>query len=55
MIFFWKLSGGRACDVLQEYLRGHVMFGESVSITQQTVDDAVALVFLAFFFDDCLL
>jgi hypothetical protein len=29
--------------------RGHVMFGKSVSITQQTVDDALAWVHLAFF------
>jgi hypothetical protein len=36
VMFFWS-----GC------LRGHVMFGKSVSTTQQTVDDTLALVCLA--------
>ena len=36
-------------------LRRHRTFGNSVSTTQQTADDALALVHLAFFSDLCLL
>ena len=36
-------------------LRGHVMFGKSVSMTQQTVDNALAWVHLAFCADFGLL
>lgn len=32
-------------------LRGHVIFGKNISITQQTVDNALALVSLAFLVD----
>lgn len=39
-VFFWKLSGKRACG---GHLRERVMFGKGVSIAQQTVVDAVAL------------
>jgi hypothetical protein len=48
---WWK---GMWC-LLEQTLRGHVMFGKSVSTTQQTVDNALALVRLAFFADLCLL
>jgi hypothetical protein len=40
----WYLSG--SCLV-----RGNVMFGKRISITQQTVDGALPLVCLAFFSD----
>lgn len=32
-------------------MRGHVIFGKNISITQQTVDNALALVSLAFLVD----
>jgi len=44
-MLFWKLPGEGACDVLLErMLERHTMFGESVSVTQQTVNDTLALV-----------
>ena len=53
MVVFWELSGKRSCDILLVLiLESHMMFGKSISITQQTVDDALALVRLAFFTDD---
>jgi thiosulfate reductase cytochrome b subunit len=36
-------------------LRGHLMLGKGISITQQTVHNTVALVCLAFFTVHCLL
>jgi hypothetical protein len=48
VIFFWKLPEKRVCDVLLEQkLAEHVMFGMNISITQQTVDNTVALVLFA--------
>jgi hypothetical protein len=44
LMFFW--NGG---------LRGHIMFRKNISITQQTEDNSLALVHLAFFEDLCLL
>ena len=41
VLFFWKLSSERTCDVSLE----HTL--ERISITQQTVDEALALVRLA--------
>ena len=35
-------------------VKGHMMFGKSISITQQAVGDTLALVRLAFFVDLCL-
>jgi hypothetical protein len=38
-----------ACDTLLSWcLRGHMMLRKGISIAQQTVDDAVTLVHLAF-------
>lgn len=47
-VFLWKLPGKRAPDDVcwGGWLRGHVIFGKSVSITLQTVGDALALVHL---------
>lgn len=39
-MFYWSRS-----------LRGHMIFGKNLSITQQTVDNALALVSLAFLVD----
>jgi hypothetical protein len=39
VVFFWKLPGKKACDVLLEWT--HVMFGKGISVAQQTVDKAV--------------
>ena len=48
MVFLWKLPDKSASDVLQSgCLREHMMVGKGVSITQQPVDDSVALVHLA--------
>ena len=47
-MFLWKLPGERSCDVWLEWrLERHVMFGKSLSITQQIVDNVLALVCLA--------
>jgi hypothetical protein len=51
----WCFSGsclmrGHAMFCWCGHLRGHVMFGKSISITQQTVDNPLALVHLATFF-----
>jgi hypothetical protein len=47
VVFFWKLSGERTCDVCwSRDLRAHVMF-KKCKYSQQTVDDALAWVHLA--------
>jgi hypothetical protein len=57
LVFFWKMSGVRACGVLLVCLRGCVMFGKTVDNTLALfdllvfADNAVALVCLAFFTD----
>jgi len=35
------------CSIFGRCLRGHVIFGKNISITQQTVDDALVLICLA--------
>ena len=53
----WCLSGhclvkkGHVMFCWSRSLRGHVIFGKNISITQQTVDNALALVSLAFLVD----
>ena len=48
MVFFWKLSGERHVIFCGSgHLTGLVMFGKRISLSQQTVDDALALVHLA--------
>lgn len=55
-LFFWKMPEKRACGILLELTpRGHVIFEKGISITQQIVYHAVALVQLAFFADHHLL
>jgi hypothetical protein len=49
------LVKGHAMFCWRETLTGHVMFGKNASITQLTVDNALALVHPAFFADLCLL
>jgi hypothetical protein len=47
-VCFWKLLvKGHIMFCWRRCLRGQVMFGKSVSITQQTMDNALALVHLA--------
>ena len=42
VVFIWKLTGEKTCTALLEgTLGGQVMFGKSVSITQQTVGRTV--------------
>lgn len=49
MVFFWKLPGKTACDIwLEQTLRGHVMFGKDLSITRETVDNAVGSLLVVF-------
>ena len=56
-IDIWCLSGrclvkkGHVMFCWSRSLRGHMIFGKNLSITQQTVDNALALVSLAFLVD----
>lgn len=55
VMFFWKLPGQRSCDVLLEWMLDRTPdVGKVITITQQTVDNPVALVHLAFFTDHLL-
>ena len=53
MVFFWTLSWEEgACDVLLKWMFERTSeIGKYISITQQTVDNALALVSLAFLVD----
>lgn len=48
-MLFWRLSGENACDILLDGMLERVRDGQS--LTQQTVDNTLALVHLAFFTD----
>jgi hypothetical protein len=49
MVLFCRLTGKRGYVKIcwSGHLRGHVIFGKGISITQQTVDNTLAMVCLA--------
>ena len=56
LVFSWKLPGERACDVwLEGMFKRTRDVSKSIGITQQTVNDALALICLAGLHGDSLM